>query len=516
MERDDSPELILVNANVLTMDPRHPVAGAVAVRSDRVIWVGADADDGPPKSAGTRLVDCGGGTLMPGFHDAHMHLLAYASSLLAVDCRPSSVSSIGDIGQALRRRASHTREGEWIRAWGYDETALEDGRHPTRRDLDEFAPRHPTLLRHRSGHACVLNSRALEQVGIDMSFSEPSGATVGRELDSGEPSGLLFEMDDYLDGKVPSPSRDETHTSIKLASSILLARGVTSVQDATHINSVARWDFLNGLIDSVGPMPRITLMPGYRHLNEFVERALKFGVYGPHLRLGHVKIMVTASSGRQTPNSSELPRMVSECVEAGFPVAVHAVESQVVRSVAEALLAASVPNGAGTPHRIEHSSECPPDTLRAVARSAAMVVTQPGFIHQSGDRYLAMVEERVLPYLYRLRTFTEHGVDVAFGSDAPVGDPNPMRGIYAAIERRTNSGITMSENERISVSDALEWYTSAPARAAGMEDEVGRIASGMFADMVLFEEDIASAEAESILEMRPVMTLVGGRIVSGS
>ena len=513
MVRDDSPDLVLVNANALTMDPRRPVAEAVAVGGGRVLWAGSDADAKSIRPVGGRVVDCGGGTLLPGFHDAHIHLLAYASSLSAVDCRPSAVSSIGDIGRALRRRASGVPAGEWIKAWGYDETTLEEGRHPTRRDMDEFTPRHPAMLRHRSGHACVLNTRALELVGIDVSFSEPSGATVGRELDSGEPSGLLFEMDDYLDGKVPSASREETEAYLRLASANLLAMGITSAQDATHVNSVARWDFLNGLDDSCGPTPRVTLMPGYGHLSEFVERGLGFGARGARLRLGHVKIMATASSGRQTPDTDELSRMVSECAEAGFPVAVHAVESEIVRSAAEALLSAPRARWAGAPHRIEHGSECPPDVLKPVARSGAMVVTQPGFIRQNGDRYLSTVEGGTLPYLYRVRAFSEHGIDLAFSSDAPVGDPSPMRGIYSAIERRTRSGIVLSGSERIGLGDALERYTSAPARSAGMEDEVGRIAPGMFADMALFEEDIALAGADSVLEARPVMTILGGRVV---
>lgn len=513
MERDDPPDLILTNARALTMDPRRATAGAVAVKGDRILWVSSEADARSLKPSGARLVDCGGGTLMPGFHDAHIHLLAYASSLSAVDCRPSSVSSIGEIKRAIRDRASHTREGEWIRAWGYDETALAERRHPTRRDLDEAAPRHPLRLDHRSGHACVLNSLALERVGIGMSFSEPPGSTVARELDSGEPSGLLFEMEDYLDGKIPSASREETEAALKSASDSLLARGVTSVQDATHVNSVARWDFLNGLSDSLNPMPRITLMPGYRRLNEFIERDLRFGARGPRLRLGHVKIMATASSGRLTPDKRELSRIVSECAEAGFPVAIHAVESQVVRNAAEALSAVSASRRVGAPHRIEHASECPPDALDAVARSGAMVVTQPGFVHQNGDRYLATVDEALLPYLYRLRAFAERGVDVAFSSDAPVGDPNPMRGVYGAVERRTASGETLGDKERMGVLEALDAYTAGSARAAGLGDEVGRIRPGMFADMVLFGEDVELVETGRLADLRPVMTMLGGRVV---
>ncbi len=513
MGRDDLPDLILTNACALTMDPLRPHAETVAVRDGRVLWIGSDADAGALKSAGSRVVDCGGGTVLPGFHDAHMHLLAYAATMLAVDCRPSAVSSIQDIKRAIGDRVSHTREGEWIRAWGYDETSLIEGRHPTRRDLDEAAPGHPARLDHRSSHACVLNTMALERVGIGISFSEPPGATVERELDSGEPNGLLFEMGEYLDGRIPPLSRDQIETSVRMASTTLLMHGITSVQDATHYNSVARWDFLNDLRNSVGAMPRITMMPGFRHMPDFAERGLEFGAGGPHLRVGHVKIMVTASSGRQTPGRGELSRMVADCVKAGFPAAVHAVESEVAQSAAQAISDVAESPEIGAPHRIEHCSECPPVTLESVARSSAMVATQPGFIYQSGDRYLAMVETGLLPYLYRIRALTERGVEVAFGSDAPVGDPNPMRGIYSAVTRLTESGNKLGAQESAGLLDALESYTVGSARAAGVQREGGRLAPGMFADMILFEEDLAASEMERIVDMRPVMTVLGGRVV---
>ena len=123
------------------------------------------------------------------------------------------------------------------------------------------------------------------------------------------------------------------------------------------------------------------------------------------------------------------------------------------------------------------------------------------------------MDEALLPYLYRLRAFAGRGVDVAFSSDAPVGDPNPMRGVYGAVERRTASGETLGEKERIGVLDALEWYTSGSARAAGLGDEVGRIRPGMFADMVLFGEDVELVETGRLADSRPVMAMLGGRVV---
>ena len=515
MTRDYIPDLILANASVLTMDQRNPSAEAVAVKDGRVHRVGRTSDLSIFKSGGIKVIDCGRGTLMPGFHDTHMHLLAYAASLLAVDCRPSAVNSIRDIALTIGDRASQTPKGEWIRATGYDETSLRERRHPTRRDLDEATSLHPVRLDHRSGHASVLNTMALERVGIGDSFSEPPGATVERELDTGSPSGLLLEMQDYLEDRTSAHSVKEIESSVRVASKILLAHGVTAVQDATHHNSVSRWDFLDHLIRSARDIPRITLMPGYRHIPAFLERGMDFGSGGPRLRIGHVKIMVTASSGSLNPDRTELADMVPECVESGFPVAIHAVEAEVVRSAAE-VIATADSHDVSALHRIEHGSECSPDVLEVVAQSSAKVVTQPSFIYQNGDRYLSTVDSGTLPHLYRVGSFMERGIEVAFGSDAPFGDPDPMPGIFSAVERKTASGSILAANERIEIAEALESYTAASARASGIAGQVGTIKPGMYADMVLFEEDITSVRPERLIGLRPVMTILGGRVVSES
>ena len=208
-------DTVLTNARVLTMSPAGPRAEAVAIAGDRIVWVGSSDDAKSFVRSGTRVVDCAGGTLLPGFHDAHIHLLAYAAALDSVDCSPNKVSSIAELKTAIRIRATNTSEGNWIRATGYDEISLSEARHPTRWDLDDAAPSHPVRLDHRSGHGCVLNSAALALVGIHDSTDEPPGATIVRDLNTGQPSGLLLEMSDYLDDRIPSPPVGEVESSVR-------------------------------------------------------------------------------------------------------------------------------------------------------------------------------------------------------------------------------------------------------------------------------------------------------------
>ena len=513
---DLQPDLILTNARVLTMDPRHPTSQSVAVRGDRIVWAGADAELPSIISAGTRVIDCVGGTLLPGFHDAHLHLLAFASSLDSVDCRPSHVSSIADICQQISTRTERTPRNEWVSAWGYDPFYLAERRHPTRWDLDRAAPHHPVRLNHRSGHACVLNSLAMDRVGIADNTDEPHGATIARDLEGGTPNGLLLEMEDFLNGRIPRPSDVELSDLVARAARRLLSFGVTSVQDATHTNSIDRWNLFQHLSGQGMPLPRITLMPGADHIADFADAGLSFGSGSDRLRIGHAKIMVTASAGFPTSSSNDLKTIMRGYTSLGFPVAVHAVEAEVVRSVAEAISESlTLPSGC-PPHRIEHCSETPPEVLEQVVECGASVITQPGFVHNQGDRYLVEVSPAMQRYLYRAGSLVSRGISVAFSSDAPVCDPDPAQAFYAAVTRRTSSGNLLSGHEAMDIGAALSAYTIEPARATGVHDRLGRISPGSLADLVLFDEDLLSVEPDTLLSTRPVMTILGGReVVSG-
>ena len=497
----------------MTMDPCQPAAHSVVVRDDRIVWAGTDSNLPAFAGSETSVIDCRGGTLVPGFHDAHMHLLAYASSLDSVDCRPSQVSSVEDIIRQIALRAARTPPGDWVSAGGYDPFYLSERRHPTRWELDRAAPDHPVRLDHRSGHACVLNSPAMERVGIAEDTDEPPGATIARDLKTGSPNGLLLEMGQYLDEHIPRPASSELEASVRSAASKLLSLGITSLQDASHHNSLDRWNLFSRLSDHESPMPRITLMPGVDHVADFVEAGLHFASGSDRLRVGHAKIMVTASSGTPTLSSRDLKTAVDSCVSLGFPVAVHAVEAHVVRNAAQAVAeSASLPDRC-PPHRIEHCSEVPSGLLKSLVECGAAVVTQPGFIRNQGDRYLAEVPREMRRYLYRTASLAERGVTVALSSDAPVSDPDPMLALHAAVTRQTLSGGSLGGHEALDLETALRAYTYEPARLLGIQDRLGTLSPGSLADLVLFEEDLTSVEPEALLSIRPVMTILAGQVV---
>ena len=499
------PDLILHNANVLTLDPRLPRAEVVAVRGERIAWVGTADDVVSTRSPGVRMIDCEGQTLVPGFIDAHVHVLAFAARLLAVNCGARAVSSIRDIQSALRERAAASPPGGWIRAGGYDEFALDEKRHPTRWDLDAAAPGHPARLDHRSGHAIVLNSAALAAVGVSADTPDPPGGMIDRDPDTGEPTGLLLDGSSFLDGRIPRLSERELEEGVRRANRLMVSRGVTSVQDATPSNSPERWDLLARLKRTGSLTPRLTVMAGVEHIDWFLERGLGPGSGGHDMDVGPAKLMLSVDAGCLEPPVDELADAVRSVHEAGFQAAVHAVEASAVEA------AAGVLKG-GHRDRIEHCSECPPGVLRKLRDSGIVVVTQPRFIYDSGARYLCQVAEDVRPWLYRMRSFQEAGV-VAASSDAPVSEPHPLLGMYAAMTRRSEGGDVVGADEAVPAESALAMHTVNGAYAARHEADRGTIEAGKLADFALIDRDPTTVDPHELLSARVSLTVVGGRVV---
>lgn len=498
--------LIFHNVRVLTMEPSRPQAEAVAVAGDRLVAVGSEAWVARQRGPQTRLVDGRGLTLLPGFIDAHCHLLSYAASLLSVDCSPRAVRSIADIRAALAAAAARTPEGRWLRAVGYDETELAEGRHPTRWDLDVAVPRHPVRLTHRTGHACVLNSRALVLVGLGTGSEEPPGGYMERDPDSGEPTGLLLEMNDIVDPFVPALPYEDLSAGVRQAVQVFLSRGVTALQDATATNGRQEWELFRRLMAS-GCLPlSITLMEGYRHLGELPEAdgALP-------LRRGPVKVVIAELGEELHPAPEDLAEIVWRVHQAGRQVAIHAVGEAAVAAAAQALADALRRRPRRDHrHRIEHCGVCPPALSQRLATMGVLVVTQPSFVHHNGDRYLRQVPTKDLPHLYPLRTLLEAGVPVAAGSDAPVVPPGALSGLVGAVRRLSSGGVAVAPGQAVSAEQALVMHTRAAAHATFEERRRGSLRAGKRADLVLLSGDALSEASVDALRME--MTVLGGQI----
>jgi predicted amidohydrolase YtcJ len=509
-----SADLVLANANVITMNPAQPRAELVAIKGNKIWLVGDNDQLEEVRGAKTRLIDCGGKTVVPGFNDAHCHTFGFIRKLGSIDLSPAAVQSIADIKAVVAERARNTPPGNWITASDYNEFYLAEKRHPNRRDLDEAAPEHPVVLTHRSLHACVLNSLALAMAGITRQTPEPEGAIIDRELDSGEPSGLLFEMLRYIRGQVLPPlSREELAQGMAIANRGYLSKGITSLQEASVGNDLASWQNLRHFKENGKLSSRLSMMFGFDALPQFQEAGLEFGSGDGQLRLGGVKIILNETTGSLQPPQEELNRQALTAHEAGFQLAIHCIEPGTVAAAISALEYVNNRSAiAERRHRLEHCSECPPELLERLGRLKAMVVTQPPFIYYGGERYLATVPPQRQEWLYRTKSFLDSGLVVAGSSDSPVVPDNPLVGIYAAVTRRAKSGQRVLPEEAVSPRQALAMYTTNAAYASFEEDIKGAIAPGKLADMVILSADPLKTPPEQLKDIKVEMTIIDGRV----
>jgi hypothetical protein len=262
------PDVILFNANVITMNPAFPRAQLVAIEDDKILYVGRNNSLDELKHKKTKIIDCNGKAVLPSFIDAHCHLYALAESYITLNLEPcNNVGSILDIQAKIRGLSQQLPSGSWIRGRGYNEFYLVEKRHPSRWDLDPITSAHPIKLTHRPGHAHGLNSFALKLAGISKEMPDPPNGLIDRDVETGEPTGLLYRMGDFLSKKVPSLEKKRLDLGMKMANKELLSLGITSVQDASSHNDIEEWRLLNRWKDKGLLKPRVSMMLGIEAFN---------------------------------------------------------------------------------------------------------------------------------------------------------------------------------------------------------------------------------------------------------
>ena len=536
----DRISLILYNANVMTLDPLRPRAQAVAIAGQHIAALGDNAKVLKLRTSGSQAVDCRGLALVPGLNDAHCHLLATATSLLSIDCASAEINSLERLFISVQQVTRNLAPGSWVRGYGLDPTHLAEGRYPTLWELDRIAPEHPVRLEHSSGHAAVMNTRALEAAGIGDQTPDPIDGVIDRDMATGEATGLLLEMSGFLREKLGiTRTKEELELGIRLLSKKLLGHGITSVQDAGPRNGLEQWHTFQSLQREKIFGPRITMMAGIGKLGEFADSGLQWGGGDERLRLGHAKIMLTETTGQLHPSPEDLQSLAAGALAKGFPFAIHAVEEAAIKAVldlpqlgcspgkvapyAEDPGLSDISPSPGPRNRIEHCAECPPRLMGRLARSGATVVTQPGFLYWRGDDYLRNVPGDILPHLYNAPEMSRRHIPMAFGSDAPVIDPSPWPGIFSAVTSSTRSGDVIPRDQPapnperqlrsgMSLVKALAAYTQMGAFVESREHEKGAISEGMLADLALLDTEMSDRNLEQVKDAHSLLTIVGGQV----
>ena len=507
-------DLILFNANVITMDPLFPRAEAVLIKNGKISSF--TTNDAVKKLDRTKTItiDCKGKTVLPGFIDAHCHLHAFAESHATLNLEPhQNVRSISDIQTKIKDLSQKLPQGTWIRGRGYNEFYLAEKRHPNRWDLDQVTSAHPIKLTHRTGHAHVLNSLALEMVSISNETPDPLDGLIDRDIKTGEPTGVLYRMGDFLSRKIPPLENDQLDQGMRIANDELLSIGITSIQDASSHNGIEQWKLFRRWKDTGFIKPRVAMMLGVSHFYEYRENDFVTPLDGRQLRLGGVKIILDETTGHLSPDQADLNEMVLKIHRSGFQACLHAVEENTVEAACSAIEYAlrKFPKPDHR-HRIEHCSVCPPSLAKRLAALGIMVVTQPSFIYYSGDRYLQTVPEEDLKHLYPTRTLLKKGVQVAASSDCPIAPANPLMGIYAACSRMTETGEAVLSEEKITPEEALRMYGENAARATFDEGMKGSISPGKLADLVVLNADPTKVPIGEIKNIEVEMTILDGEI----
>lgn len=451
----------------------------VLVADGRIARIG-DALDPP---AGADSVDAGGGALLPGLTDHHLHLASLAAARASLDCGPPEVADEARLAARLRRAASTRGGGDWIRGVGYHASVAGDIDAAW---LDAQAASCPVRIQHRGGRLWVLNSRALERLRV--TERDPV------ERVSGRPTGRVYDGDVWLRARLRELG-EAVFPDLDAVSCQLAAHGVTAVTDATPHNGPDAWEHFLAARRRGELRQAITLM-GDRTL----DRAGSGEAAAAEVTLGPRKFHLLES---ELPEFGSVCRAIGDSHDAGRPVAFHCVtRAELVFALTALAEAGSLPGD-----RIEHASVTPPELLERFLDLGLTVVTQPVFVDQRGDHYLAEVAAEDRPWLYRLRAFLEAGVPLAGSSDAPFGDPDPWRAMQAAVSRRSRGGRPLGETEALTPEQALALYTSPPDRPGAPAEP---LREGRDADLCLLDRSWAAARA-ALAAVGVRLTLRNGR-----
>jgi predicted amidohydrolase YtcJ len=483
----------------------------LAVGGARVLAVGGREVMGlrGPK---TRVVDLDGKAVLPGFNDAHAHVVYYGLTRFAADL--GGARGIDDILERLQAHARTLKPGEWQQGMGYRTDELTERRQPHRRELDRVTGGRPLYIDERGGHARVANSAALTAAGITADTRNPPGGRIGRDLD-GSPNGLLLETAMRLVADVqPHPTMHRRIEGVERALDLLVSRGVTSVGAAVNRGFADDLIAYQRLLDAGRLRVRVNEFLSWELLEAATGLGVRAGFGGAMVRSGPIKIFVdggaervaTRSGGgvwRTTP--AELKDLVARATAAGLQVAAHAIGDAAIEAMCDAVEAAG---GEHLRHRVEHCTICPPDLRARIARLRMVAVMQPMAARFSRVASAIFFPVRDRADLAPHRPLLKSGVHVAFSSDLPVSpDPNPWPGIRVAVEDPVNG---------ISVLAALRAYTSGGAYASFEEADKGTLEPGMLADLQVYRGDPLNEPPSSWEDLRPRAVLVGGVRVFGS
>lgn len=524
---------VYTNARIYTLEKPHSTAQAIAVEHGRILAVGSNEALQQEFAGRAVFEDLHNQVIWPGLTDAHIHLQHYALSLQKVDCETATRQ---ECLQRVAERARHAKPGEWVLGHGWNQNNWPEG-FGNACLLDEAAPNNPVYLTAKSLHAGWANSLALTKAGLQSHSPDPEGGRFGREA-SGKLDGILFESAmEFINRILPSPTVEDVERAILAALPNLWRCGLTGAHDFDRRVCFAALQHMH----QEGRLKlRVTKSIPWEDLSLAAGLGLRSGFGDDFLRIGSVKAFADGALGPQTAamlqpyeddpdnrgilmlDSEELYEKGRQAVESGLSLAVHAIGDRANHEVLDAFAQLRqyerdlIGGENRLRHRIEHVQVIHPDDAGRLGALGVIASMQP--IHATSDMVMAdRYWGKRAAYAYAWQTQAKAGARLAFGSDAPVESPNPFWGLHAAVTRQRQDGTPEPQGwypeQRLSLFEALRAFTSGAAYAAGMEDRLGMLRPGFYADLIVLDQDPFEIPAEQLAGLAPTATMIHGEWV---
>lgn len=545
MEEGLHPDVVYINGDVVTLDKSGTTAEAVAVWQDKIVSVGKTEQ--VQKTAGfrTKIVDLGGETMVPGLIEPHNHFILYGPmALIRVDLSSPPVGktrTIKELQDALKERAASTEKGGWVSGFGYDDTLLEEGRHPTRYDLDKVSTNHPVFISHVSAHFLSANSKALQIAGIDKDTPQPAGGLIRKDSKTGEPDGVLEEAAMLLlYGRLPHPTLEQRIALLAQSARQYLKVGVTSLSDAAVIfpgplgaldipvyqKTIAKGDLpirINMMIEANALLKQCG---GF--LTGFGDNRIKVGpakIIGDGSIQGYTGWLTKpyhtphkgdkAYCGYPVTPPVQLNPLVAELHKAGYQIAIHTNGDAAIDAAIEAFrLAQAAHPRQNARHRLEHCQAVREDQLDTIAELGISPSFFVSHTYYWGDRHRDIFlgperGTRISP----LKSALKRGIRFSIHSDCPVTPVSPLFCVFAAANRLTSSGKLLGPEYRLTPEEALRAVTIDAAWQTFEEDIKGTIEVGKLADFTILDQNPLKIAPEQIRNIKVKEVIIGGRQV---
>ncbi len=523
-------DLVIVNANVRTMDKAKPTAQSVAAIGNRIVAIGTNAETKSLIGKNTKVIDAQGKLVLPGFNDAHVHFLDGGSGLSSVDLRDAKTPQ--EFVQRIADFAKKLPKGRWILNGNWDHENWTPNNLPTAAMIDAVTPDNPVFINRLDGHMSLANSLAMKLAKVDKNTKDVEGGVIVRDS-NGNPAGIFKDnAQDYIYRAIPDASFEQKMESLEAATNHAASLGVTSVQDMSAGTDVGvyqemiRQGKLKTRIFAVSP-----LGDWQRWQRAGVTR--NFG--SEMLRVGGLKGFADGSLGSTTawfykpyldsPNTVGLPlsemsvirKQVLDADKFGLQVMIHAIGDRANDEILKIYADAEKENGARDRRfRIEHSQHLTPEAIKNFGKQKVVASMQPYHCIDDGRWAFKRLDAERLKGTYAFRSLLDNGATLAFGTDWFVAPLNPMFGIYAAVTRKTlddkNPNGWLPE-QKITVEESVRAYTQGSAFAEFQENVKGTISVGKLADFVILSDDIFKIDPVKIWDVKVLKTIMDGRVV---